>query len=114
MRKIALMTVALLAIGLAGCNTVAGFGKDIERAAPPFSAGPTDRQSRDVLMRAFSQRDELVAARDRASDDRRRCEQAIFFLIDLHRRHVRRPRVERLFERLIDENLHTPRRRHRP
>ena len=31
MRMIRLMTFALLAIGLAGCNTVAGLGKDIER-----------------------------------------------------------------------------------
>jgi predicted small secreted protein len=31
MRKIRLMTVALLAIGLAGCNTVSGLGKDIEK-----------------------------------------------------------------------------------
>jgi predicted small secreted protein len=26
------MTIALLAIGLAGCNTVAGFGRDVERS----------------------------------------------------------------------------------
>jgi predicted small secreted protein len=32
MRIIALMTIALLAIGLAGCNTVAGVGRDIEKA----------------------------------------------------------------------------------
>ncbi|MBK8337336.1 MAG: entericidin [Sterolibacteriaceae bacterium] len=32
MRKIALMTIALLAIGLAGCNAVAGFGRDVEKS----------------------------------------------------------------------------------
>lgn len=31
MRKIAFIMAALLAVGLAGCNTVAGLGKDIER-----------------------------------------------------------------------------------
>jgi predicted small secreted protein len=32
MRKIAWITLALLGLGLAGCNTVAGFGKDIEKS----------------------------------------------------------------------------------
>jgi len=31
MRKIAWITIALLGLGLAGCNTIAGIGKDIEK-----------------------------------------------------------------------------------